>query len=69
MDLVREVASRIFIRVQRARAENAIRESEERFRTLSNAIPQMIWINDSNGNATYFNNNGTNSPASLMSSQ
>lgn len=55
VDLVREVASRIFIRVQRARVENAIRESEERFRTLSNAIPQMIWINDSNGNATYFN--------------
>ncbi len=36
-------------------AEAAVRESEARFHTLSDAVPQIIWTNDSNGQANYFN--------------
>ncbi|MBH8562586.1 PAS domain S-box protein [Nostoc sp. CENA67] len=40
---------------QRKRAEAALRESEERYRYLSNAIPQLVWICDTNGNFEHVN--------------
>ncbi|MBV9892028.1 MAG: PAS domain S-box protein, partial [Rhizobacter sp.] len=39
----------------RKRAEEAVRESEQRLRTLADAVPQIIWANDAAGNANYFN--------------
>ncbi len=36
-------------------AEAAIAESELRFRTLANALPQVIWTNEADGRASYFN--------------
>ena len=36
-------------------ANAALRASEARFRTLSDAVPQVIWANDADGNASYFN--------------
>lgn len=39
----------------RKRAEDALRESEERLRTLSDAVPQLIWASAPGGEATYFN--------------
>ncbi len=39
----------------RLRAEAALRQSEARFRTLANAVPQVIWANDAEGRANYFN--------------
>ncbi len=41
---------------QRRAAESAVRESEERLRTLMNAIPAIIWTADADGAATSFNN-------------
>lgn len=35
--------------------EQKIRESEEKFRTITNAMPQMVWSTLSDGNADYFN--------------
>ncbi|MCU0491749.1 MAG: PAS domain S-box protein [Chloroflexaceae bacterium] len=40
---------------ERKQAEAALRESEVRFRTLADAIPQIVWANDAEGKATYFN--------------
>jgi two-component system cell cycle sensor histidine kinase/response regulator CckA len=40
---------------ERRRAENAIRESEERFRTLADSPPVLIWMTDADGNCTYLN--------------
>jgi PAS domain S-box-containing protein len=31
------------------------RESEERYRTLAEALPQIVWTTDANGKTTYFN--------------
>ncbi|MBD3880193.1 PAS domain S-box protein [Phormidium tenue FACHB-886] len=39
----------------RKQAESALRQSEERFRTLTNAMPQLVWVNDAAGNTTYLN--------------
>lgn len=35
--------------------ENAIRASEENFRSLAEAIPQIVWTSDALGNVNYFN--------------
>jgi PAS domain S-box-containing protein len=39
----------------RKRAEAALRESEERFRSMLEALPQMAYVVDSVGNAIYYN--------------
>jgi PAS domain S-box-containing protein len=41
--------------IERARAENALRESEERFRLVTNAAPVMIWMSGVDKLCTYFN--------------
>ncbi len=40
---------------ERRRAEQALRESEERFRVMADAAPVMIWTDDADGMTTYFN--------------
>jgi PAS domain S-box-containing protein len=39
----------------RKKTEEDLRESEERFRTLTDVVPQIIWTSDPDGKATYFN--------------
>jgi PAS domain S-box-containing protein len=39
---------------ERRRAEEALRESEERFRHMADAAPVMIWMDDAAGMSTYF---------------
>ena len=53
--LVTEVAERTWAAVERARAESRLRESENRFRTMSDDAPVMSWITDSSGACTYLN--------------
>ncbi|MBV8851971.1 MAG: PAS domain S-box protein, partial [Sinobacteraceae bacterium] len=46
-----------FVDVTEARqASHELRESETRLRTLADAVPQIIWANDAEGFANYFNN-------------
>lgn len=40
---------------RREQAERTLRESEQRFRTLTEAIPQLVWNCDSAGRITYVN--------------
>ena len=40
---------------ERKRFEDALRESEERFRTLASALPELIWSTDALGNIEYVN--------------
>ena len=44
IELIRDVASRVFPRLERARAEAALLESEEKFRTLADASPTAILV-------------------------
>ncbi len=40
---------------ERRAAENALRESEDRFRTLANAAPVLLWVARPDGNVTFVN--------------
>ncbi|WP_435016174.1 response regulator [Tundrisphaera sp. TA3] len=41
--------------IDRKKGEAEVRESEERFRTLADNVPMMIWLADADLNATWFN--------------
>ncbi|MBA4189587.1 MAG: hypothetical protein C0467_16500 [Planctomycetaceae bacterium] len=49
------IAASIAQYVQRRRVEAAIRTSEQRYRTLTEAIPQIVWNATPDGHVTYFN--------------
>jgi PAS domain S-box-containing protein len=40
---------------ERKQVEDRLRNSEDRFRTLTHAVPQLVWANDLDGNAIFFN--------------
>ncbi|HUR10973.1 MAG TPA: ATP-binding protein [Flavitalea sp.] len=52
-ELLARVRSQISIAKKRREAEEKIRESESRFRTLADALPQMVWMRDMHGNIEY----------------
>lgn len=57
-ELAHFVATEISLRIEEAerkKAEKQLRASEERFRTLANQAPIMIWQTDIHGNATFHN--------------
>src|ERR1051326_8586154 len=39
----------------RKQAEEALRQSEEQFRTLANAIPQLCWVANADGQIFWYN--------------
>lgn len=53
IELIRELTTRIYIRLERVRAEEALRQSEERFRTLVAKGADMITISDPTGKIVY----------------
>jgi PAS domain S-box-containing protein len=55
LSLLQETAERTWAAVLRARTEAALRESEERFRVMADAVPQIVWIADAEGRTEFFN--------------
>jgi PAS domain S-box-containing protein len=55
IELLREISNRVFSRIQRARAEQALHESEGRFGALSEAMPGLAWRNDAEGRNLFVN--------------
>jgi PAS domain S-box-containing protein len=55
IELVRIVANRCWESIQRARAERELRGSEEQFRTLADAIPNLAWIAHGDGHIFWYN--------------
>ena len=49
------VALRAASELERLDAEEELRESEEDFRTLAEAMPQIVWMTDPDGKNIYFN--------------
>jgi PAS domain S-box-containing protein len=55
IELVRHVANRCWEAIERLRIERALRESEQRFRTMSDDAPVVIWMSDHDGQTEYVN--------------
>ena len=53
--LVEETAERTWSAAERAIAEVALRESEERFRTFVDLVPDLLWRRDMRGLVTWYN--------------
>jgi PAS domain S-box-containing protein len=49
------IANGIALGIKRKRAERELQVSEERYRSLSEAMPQMVWVTDAKGAYVYFN--------------
>jgi len=55
IEMVEETAERTWAAVERAHAEQARRESEEKFRAVANLVPSLLWSNDPEGSAIWHN--------------
>lgn len=53
--LVQDVAARVFPRIERARAEAALRESEAQFRTVANLVPDLLWRSTPDSDTDWYN--------------
>jgi len=55
LELLTELVARVCVRIERARAEESLRESEARFRTLANTLPQLAWTARPDGYIFWYN--------------
>jgi PAS domain S-box-containing protein len=53
--LLTELATRIFLRLERARTEETLRQSEAEFRSLAETVPQIVWATRPDGWNIFFN--------------
>jgi len=53
IDLIQDISNRVFPRLERARAEEALKASEERFRMFMDNSPANAWIKDEQGRYVY----------------
>jgi len=56
VSLVEEVAERTWAEIERARAEAALRESEQRFRLIADSAPVPMWVTRADGGGREFVN-------------
>jgi PAS domain S-box-containing protein len=55
LDGMESIANGVALGIKRKRAERQLQESEERYRWLLEAMPQMVWVTDENGSHVYYN--------------
>jgi PleD family two-component response regulator len=55
----RDLRARVEAQLQRAAARQAVRESEQRFRVMADAVPQIVWIVDATGAIEFLNQQWT----------
>lgn len=55
VDLIREVANRTWAAGEARRTAEALARSEQQFRNLADAMPQLVWTATPNGKVDYYN--------------
>ncbi|WP_162559301.1 PAS domain-containing protein [Microvirga sp. 17 mud 1-3] len=55
VSLIEDVAKRTWIAIEKARAENGLRETQARFEVIAESLPALVWILRSDLNLTYTN--------------
>ncbi|MBV9009495.1 MAG: PAS domain S-box protein [Verrucomicrobia bacterium] len=55
INLLRELTARVWSRIERARYEEALRETSERFQTLADNIAPLAWMADPDGWIFFYN--------------
>jgi PAS domain S-box-containing protein len=55
LEAMESVANGIALGITRKRAERELQASEQRYRSLSEAMPQIVWATDANGSHFYYN--------------
>jgi two-component system, sensor histidine kinase PdtaS len=55
IEFMRGMAQILGAAIQRLRNEEALRESEEQFRTMADALPQLAWMADPDGSIYWYN--------------
>ncbi|MEZ6137592.1 MAG: PAS domain S-box protein [Pirellulaceae bacterium] len=55
IDLIRQLSNILRLKLERAYAETALRDSEERFRDLADNISQLAWMADAGGSIFWYN--------------
>ncbi|WP_026463836.1 PAS domain S-box protein [Adhaeribacter aquaticus] len=53
--LIEEVTERTWLAMERARAGEALRESEERLQSIANLVPDLLWESESDGSTYWYN--------------
>jgi PAS domain S-box-containing protein len=56
LESAESIGSQVGQFIERRRVENALRESEDRFRTMANSAPVLLWVTDADGRFDWFNN-------------
>ena len=55
IELLQQLADQVGIALAQGQLLEALRESEGRFRTMADSAPVLLWMSDSNGQCTFFN--------------
>lgn len=55
VELLQTVAERTWLALEKTRSESILRESEQRYRSLANAMPQLVWTANADGSVDYYN--------------
>ncbi|HEU4472835.1 MAG TPA: PAS domain S-box protein [Flavisolibacter sp.] len=55
LELLQELASKLYIRIERARAEEALQASENRLQSITNLVPDLLWDGEPDGSTSWYN--------------
>lgn len=55
IELLQDIANRVFPRIERARAEAALRKSEQNLHGVANIVPDLLWYSEPNGATPWYN--------------
>jgi len=55
IELAKNIADRVFPRIERARAEEALRSSQKRIESIANLVPDLLWESEPDGYTDWYN--------------